>query len=153
MKCKGYCPGFELGSSCPTTITIIPRHTHSHTHIFIHRQTVSFYHNSSVWLETHDVSSWDRTRLTLRQSEILSRAIVILYKELFTYIFLHICYRLLSSWEKLLRFNQCDSWQISHERGQHTREEHIYIYIYIYNNNFYNFDSVKKIKQMMQFMN
>ena len=26
----------------------------------VHRQTVSLYHNSSVWLDTQDASSWDR---------------------------------------------------------------------------------------------
>ena len=44
--------------------------THSHAHIHaqiyiyiyrvIHRQTVSFYQNSSVWLDTQDARSWDR---------------------------------------------------------------------------------------------
>ena len=29
-------------------------------YIFIHRQTVSFYQNSSVWLDTYDTQSWDR---------------------------------------------------------------------------------------------
>ena len=29
-------------------------------YIVIHRQTVSLYHNSSVWLDTQDASSWDR---------------------------------------------------------------------------------------------
>ena len=40
--------------------------THTHTHIYIyiyiviHRQTVSFYQNSSVWLDTQDARSRDR---------------------------------------------------------------------------------------------
>ena len=29
-------------------------------YIVMHRQTVSLYHNSSVWLDTQDASSWDR---------------------------------------------------------------------------------------------
>ena len=29
-------------------------------YIVIHRQTVSFYHNASVWLDTLDSQSWDR---------------------------------------------------------------------------------------------
>ena len=29
-------------------------------YIVIYRQTVSLYHNSSVWLDTRDASSWDR---------------------------------------------------------------------------------------------
>ena len=29
-------------------------------YIVIHRQTVSLYHNSSVWLDTGGASSWDR---------------------------------------------------------------------------------------------
>ena len=29
-------------------------------YIVINRQTVSLYHNSSVWLDTRDASSWDR---------------------------------------------------------------------------------------------
>ena len=42
---------------------LIRTHTHTHTHIFlyvIHRQTVSFYQNSSVWLDTQDARSQDR---------------------------------------------------------------------------------------------
>ena len=31
-----------------------------HIYIVIHRQTVSFYQNSSVWLDTQDARSWDR---------------------------------------------------------------------------------------------
>ena len=34
------------------------------TYILIHRQTVSLYYNSSVWLNTQDSRSWDETRLT-----------------------------------------------------------------------------------------
>ena len=30
-------------------------------YIVIHRQTVSVYHNSSVWLDTYDTWSWDRS--------------------------------------------------------------------------------------------
>ena len=29
-------------------------------YIVINRQTVSLYHNSSVWLDTQDASSWDQ---------------------------------------------------------------------------------------------
>ena len=29
-------------------------------YIVIHRETVSLYHNFSVWLDTQDVSRWDR---------------------------------------------------------------------------------------------
>ena len=43
-------------------------HTHTHTYIYIyiyiviHRQTVSFYQNSSVWLDTQDARSLDRNQ-------------------------------------------------------------------------------------------
>ena len=29
-------------------------------YIVIHKETVSLYHNSSVWLDTQDAPSWDR---------------------------------------------------------------------------------------------
>ena len=32
----------------------------TYMYIVMHRQTVSLYHNSSVWLDTQDVSCWDR---------------------------------------------------------------------------------------------
>ena len=35
-------------------------------YIVIHRQTDSLYHNSSVWLDTQDASSWDQNHLNLR---------------------------------------------------------------------------------------
>ena len=35
--------------------------THTHICIVIHRRTVSFYQNSSVWLDTQDARSWDRS--------------------------------------------------------------------------------------------
>ena len=41
------------------------QHTHTHAHIYIyiyiviHRQTISLYYKSSVWLDTRDASSWD----------------------------------------------------------------------------------------------
>ena len=46
-------------SPCPflTTITITSR---AYIYIVIHRQTVSFYQNSSVWLDTQDARSRDR---------------------------------------------------------------------------------------------
>ena len=36
------------------------KYIYIYIYIFIHRQTVSLYHNSSVWLETEDAWSWDR---------------------------------------------------------------------------------------------
>ena len=46
---------------------VLPFHhfnTHTHIYIYIHiviyRQTVSLYHNASVWLDTLDVSRWGR---------------------------------------------------------------------------------------------
>ena len=35
--------------------------------LMANRQTVSLYHNSTVWLDTRDAWSWDGTQLTLRQ--------------------------------------------------------------------------------------
>ena len=50
--------------------TAFTQHTHREMHIYIyiyiyiyiviHRQTVSLYHNSSVWLDMYDAWSWDR---------------------------------------------------------------------------------------------
>ena len=39
-------------------------------YIVIHRQTVSFYQNSSVWLDTQDARSRDRNPSTLRLTNI-----------------------------------------------------------------------------------
>ena len=41
-------------------------------YIVILRQIVSFYHKSSVGLDTQDVSSWDQNQADLRQSYILT---------------------------------------------------------------------------------
>ena len=46
---------------------MLPTYT-IHKYIVIYRQTVSVYHNSSVWLETRDAPSRE-TRLTLRQAD------------------------------------------------------------------------------------
>ena len=35
-------------------------HIYIYIYIVIHRQTVSFYQNSSVWLDTQDAWNWDR---------------------------------------------------------------------------------------------
>ena len=37
-----------------------------YTYIVIHRQTISLYHNSSVWLDTQDDTCWDRKPFPLR---------------------------------------------------------------------------------------
>ena len=37
----------------------------------IHRQTVSFYHSSSVCLDPRDTSSWDRNLAEFLYSDIL----------------------------------------------------------------------------------
>ena len=56
-------------------------HTHTHTYIYIyiyiyvyiviHRETVSFYQNSSVWLDTQDAQSQDRNPPNFTLDEVL----------------------------------------------------------------------------------
>ena len=58
--CVTFC--FNSYKTCsPSWVTNIHTHTHTHIYIYIviHRQTVSFYQNSSVWLDTWDVWRWD----------------------------------------------------------------------------------------------
>ena len=48
-----------------TYLSYVFIHTHTHTHIYIyyiviHSQTISLYHNSSLWLDTRDARSGDR---------------------------------------------------------------------------------------------
>ena len=61
MFCTSFGPRVPLRSD--------PRHYqfHDKEFIFIPRQTVSLYHNFSVWLDTLNASSWDRnpTKFTL----------------------------------------------------------------------------------------
>ena len=50
-------------SCCTATIfsaTTLSIYIHIYIYIVIHRQTVSLYHNSTVWLDTQDSSSWDQ---------------------------------------------------------------------------------------------
>ena len=64
-----------LSDFIPNLIPTQHTHTHTHTHIYIYiyiyivifRQTVSLYHNSSVWLDTQDASSrdWNPPNFTL----------------------------------------------------------------------------------------
>ena len=57
----------------------LQKHTHTHTHIYIYivlsstDRPVSFYQNSSGWLDRLDSRSWDRNPVDLKsQSQILS---------------------------------------------------------------------------------
>ena len=45
---------------CVCESPLLSTHIHTHIYIVIHRQTVSFYQNSSVWLDTQDARSPDR---------------------------------------------------------------------------------------------
>ena len=50
-------PNFMLGINSSTRVLNL---WEGSVYIVIHRQTVSLYHNSSVWLDTLDASSWDQ---------------------------------------------------------------------------------------------
>ena len=54
----------DITENISHTHTHTHTHTHMHTYIYIYiviyRQTVSFYQNSSVWLDTQDARSRDR---------------------------------------------------------------------------------------------
>ena len=84
-------------------------HTYIHTHIctVIHRQTVSLYHNSSVWLDTQDASIWNRNPADLMSVGYLTSklsSLSVQVKEFYIYIYLHIhlsVTRVLSSWKEL----------------------------------------------------
>ena len=103
-------------------------------YIAIHRKTVSLYHNSSIWLDMQDASSWDQNPadftsvwyLTPKLSSFLPQT-----KGFFTHIFLHICYRLLECWihEKSFAFKWISQPAIPHSSGQLNGETYIYIYI------------------------
>ena len=47
-----------------------------YTYIVMHRQTLSLYHNSNVWLETRDASSWDRNPADFTPIRYLYRAAI-----------------------------------------------------------------------------
>ena len=54
-----------------------------YVYIVIHKQTISLYLNSLVWLDTRD--AWIETRLILRHSDVLPRK-----RRNFTYIYINI---------------------------------------------------------------
>ena len=68
-------PGIEPRSPGPLANTLTARPMsglfvdiyYIYIYIVIYRQTVLWYHNSSVRLNTQDAPSWDKTHLTLLQ--------------------------------------------------------------------------------------
>ena len=57
---------------------MISQSTHTHIYIYIyiviHRQIVSLYHNSSVWLDMLDSQSWDIFSIdNKREQEFMSK--------------------------------------------------------------------------------
>ena len=64
------------GDSLKDEMYLCHTHTHTHIHIYIYiyshpHQIVSLYYISSVWLDTLDVSCWDRNKQNLRKTDIL----------------------------------------------------------------------------------
>ena len=116
-------------------------------YIVIYRQTVSLNHNSSVWLDSQDVSSWNRNPADFTSVSYPTAIVILSIREgIFTYTFLQIGYRLpreLNSSEMLLHFSV---WQpanfpkyiyiriyyVIYITYYILRNINIYIYIYIY---------------------
>ena len=88
-------------------------------YIIIHRQTVSLYYTSSVWLDIQDVSCWKRkpADFFLCQSDIL------LLSE--SGGILRYTFKVHNSWEELCIYPYVAPRKFS------TRKEYIYIYIYM----------------------
>ena len=59
--------------------------------LVIHRQTVSLYHNFSVWLDTVDSRSWDRNLADSndnpRSYNTTTRKLTLMYHICFVYIY------------------------------------------------------------------
>ena len=67
-------------------------------YIVIHRQTVSLYHNSSVWLDTRDASSWDRNPADFTSVGYLTPEKSSFSFRLYIYIYIYIY-----SWERICK--------------------------------------------------
>ena len=61
------------------------------THIVIHRQSVSLYHNSPVWLDSQDASSWDWNPLQFYvRPSIIPLSLILSYTSKVGYIYIYI---------------------------------------------------------------
>ena len=86
--------------------------TYIYIYIVIYRQSVSLYHNSSVWLDPRNASSWDRNPVDFTSVRYLKQKALVLLnvnEAVFTYIFLYIHHPLpggLNSWDPYLRKNK-----------------------------------------------
>ena len=125
--------------------------THPYIYIVIHRQTVSFYQNSSVWLDTQDALSRDpnpsnfkldlisdrsatkRTTLAKRIFKVFTLATA---AAAFVYIFYTLSTtRVLNSFEELVPYAS-GGRQFLRQSAQPHVCICIYIYIYIYTHTF-----------------
>ena len=66
--------------------------------MYIHLQTVSLYHNSSVWLDTQDSSSWDRNPPNFTLVMVFHRSAIsttyvgaVIITHMYCLSFVHIC--------------------------------------------------------------
>ena len=54
---------------------IFPIYIYIYIYIGIHRQTVSLYHNSSLWPDTLNAWSWDRNQFNFTLDLVLDRSV------------------------------------------------------------------------------
>ena len=118
-------------------------HTHTYIYIVIHRQTVSLYQNSSVWLNRLDSSSWDSNladwnanprfyHTTMRKLAQAKEILTLMYHISFVYIYLLNDYQELNSFEEPCFTLVATITSLARELNPTGVGEHIYIYIYIY---------------------
>ena len=105
-------------------------------YIVIHRQTVLLYYNSSVWLDTQDVSSWNCSQanfssvghLTCKLSSFQPKQRIF---KVYFQIYLSVT-GVNNSWEELYVYTHVAAGNSPLECSTHRRSIYIYIYIYIY---------------------
>ena len=115
---------------------MVPKYMLIHFYSFVcthcHPQTVTFYHDSFVWLDHRNASSLDQNPAYFTFSRTpYSRSIVILYvsEGIFKYIILLMRYRLSPYLRRAIAFQQM--WQPTHFPTRILNPQGVYIYIYI----------------------
>ena len=120
------------------------KYIHSYIYIVTHRQTVSLYHKSSVWLDRLDSQSWDRNladwkanlrfyHSAMRKSAQAKEILMLMYHICFVYTYPFNGYRELNSFEESCFMLVATITSLTRELNPTGVEEHIYcIYIYIY---------------------
>ena len=115
--------------------TVILIYIYIYIYIVIHRQTVSFYQNSSVWLDTQDARSWDRnpSNFTLYciSDHLSTKRTKQQQQPLFTFFYTLSATRALNSFEELRITLAATGNSFARELNP------IYIYIYIYEGEFH----------------